>query len=260
MLWAVGPAKETEIHRPLDVWAIRSVLDKQPRMLTLALDTACYVAYDMANCKLAKAWKGGISIDGAPYTGQKEIQPTSWGTIYLTDSLQHFAWAAWQNGQAQPVRVQSKGYIFRKNQIYLQYDLIVASRDTIRIEERPEFVRDETGKPGLERTFVTQHVSPNVSVSLKAASGDVLLKPNGTTRHATYFEPLPPQFLPVAQKQYAHKGQELIEKSDCFTCHEADEANVGPAFRQIAARYQKDKNTLARLTAKVRNGGTGRVG
>ena len=52
-------------ERPRDPWAFRSVLDKQPRMLTLALDSACYAAYDLANCRLYKVWKGGVTLEGA---------------------------------------------------------------------------------------------------------------------------------------------------------------------------------------------------
>jgi len=68
------PTKQT---RPRDTWAFRSVLDKQPRMLTLALDTACYAAYDMVNCKIYKVWKGGVVVEGAAYTDKKNVQPTT---------------------------------------------------------------------------------------------------------------------------------------------------------------------------------------
>ncbi|WP_373330810.1 c-type cytochrome [Salmonirosea aquatica] len=260
ILTGLGPAKEEAVPRPRDVWAIRSVLDKKPRMLTVALDTAMYIAYDMANCKPYKVWKGGISMDGAPYTSKKEIQPTSWGTEYLSDSTQHFTWTAQRNGKTQEVQLQSRGYLFRKNQIYLQHTLIVAGKDTITIEERPEFVRSKEGKPGLERIFVTSHVPADVRVTLKATLGNLVLVPNGRARHVDYFDPLPAQRPPVPKKEYGHKGEELVEKSDCLTCHEQVEANVGPSFQQIAARYTKDKKTVAQLTDKVKNGGTGAWG
>src|SRR6267378_2974390 len=87
--------KTTEkIRRPLDPWAFRSVLDMKPRMLTLALDTACYVAYDLANCILYKAWKGGVLLEGAAYTNKKNVQPESWGAAYVTDSTQQLSWVA----------------------------------------------------------------------------------------------------------------------------------------------------------------------
>ena len=258
-LMAGNPPKDDDIRRPLDVWAIRSVLDLKPRMLTVALDKDMYVAYDMAKGTLYKVWKGGISMDGAPYTSKKEVQPTSWGANYLTDSSQNFTWTAKFSGKALPIQMQSKGYVFRKNQIYLQHNLLLGA-DTIHIEERPEFVRDKNGRPGLERIFVTSRVPDNVTITLKASLGNLVLVSNGRSRHTDYFAPLPEQKLPVVQKQYAHKGQELLEKSDCLTCHEPYEDNVGPAFQNIAARYAKDKSTVAQLNAKVKNGGTGAWG
>ncbi len=256
LLTAGGPAKEVENPRPLDVWAIRSVLDKKPRMLTVALDSAMYVAYDMARCKIYKVWKGGISMNGTAYTGEKEVQPTSWGTDYLNDSVQNFTWTAKRNGQTQPVKMQNRGYVFRKNQIFLQHDLILG-KDTIQIEERPEFIRNKAGKPGLERIFVTSNVPAGISVTLKSKLGNLALVSNGRSRHADYFEPLPAQTYAVPQKEYDHKGQEIIEKSDCLTCHDLYEANVGPAFQQVAVRYPKDAKTVAQLNSKIKNGGTG---
>ena len=205
-LSALSPPHANEIRRPLDVWAIRSVLDKKPRMLTVALDQEMYVAYHMAQGTPYKIWKGGIAMDGAAYTSKKEIQPTSWGEDYLTDSTQHFTWTAQRDGKAQPVQMQSRGYLFRKDQMYLNYNLIVSGRDTISIEERPEFVRNKEGKPGLERIFVTKNVPPNVKVTLKATLGNLALVSNGRSRHVGYFDPLPAQYPPIPRKEYAHKG------------------------------------------------------
>ena len=91
-------SSSTDLKRPEEVWVIRSVLDKQPRMLTLALDSACYIAYNLTRCQLYKAWKGGVSLDGAPYTDKKEIQPSSWGASYWIDSTQTNRWKAEKNG------------------------------------------------------------------------------------------------------------------------------------------------------------------
>src|SRR5215210_5296463 len=80
--------KTRNIQRPKDPWAFRSVLDTKPRMLTLALDSECYVAYDLAHCMLYKAWKGGVMMEGAAYTNKKNVQPTTWGQSYFPDNLQ----------------------------------------------------------------------------------------------------------------------------------------------------------------------------
>ena len=69
-----------------------SVLDKQPRMLTLALDSSFYLAYDLARCTVYKAWKGGVTLEGAAFTDKKNVQPTTWGKSYFSDSLHTARW------------------------------------------------------------------------------------------------------------------------------------------------------------------------
>lgn len=171
LLGAVRPPKLANSQRPRDPWAVRSVLDKKPRMLTLALNKDCYVAYDLAHCTFYKAWKGGISLDGAPYTDQKVIQPTSWGTAYLSDSTLKSQWVAEAGGKSVLASISNKGYVFRANQIYLKYALITTAGDTISFEERPGFVRSSTGKPGLERMFTTTNVPANLRISLISTKG-----------------------------------------------------------------------------------------
>jgi len=51
--------------------------------------------------------------------------------------------------------------------------------------------------------------------------------------------------------------ESLAKKSSCLACHAIDARGVGPAYREVARKYQKDKNAEARLLAKVRKGGSG---
>ncbi|GAB2796439.1 hypothetical protein GCM10027275_47210 [Rhabdobacter roseus] len=253
------------IERPREVWAFRSVLDLRPRMLTLALDSACYVAYDLQHCRLYKVWKGGVALEGTVYNSKKEIQPSSWGAAYFTDSLQTYQWTAERNGQNVFSKIIHKGYFFKNNQIYLQYALVLSSGDTLYVEERPEFVQDKKGRPGLarpglERLFKTSQVPAGVQVSLKTPGVTIALLSNQSTRHVTYYAPLPAQYPPVARKVYAHQGQYLMENSDCLTCHELDQQAVGPSFQQVALRYANDKKAPRYLAGKIRAGGTGAWG
>jgi cytochrome c len=256
-LAACGDKKPDTIQRPRDPWAFRSVLDRQPRMLTLALDSACYVAYDLARCTLYKAWKGGVTMEGTVYTARKNVQPTSWGTAYQSDSLQQLAWTVASEGRAIPSHIEHKGYTFKGDQIYLQYALILSSGDTIQVEERPEFVQSEAGKPGLERVFSTSAVPEGISVSLQFPGTTFPLQSNKSTRLVTYFAPLPAQYPPQPQAGMDHQGKYWMEKSDCLTCHEVDKAMVGPSFRQIAGRYRQEKEAVPHLVRKVKEGGSG---
>lgn len=247
-------------ERPLDPWAFRSVLDMKPRMLTLALDSSCYVAYDLARCTLYKAWKGGVTIEGAAYTDKKNVQPTSWGTAYLSDSVQHFQWVAEAGGKKSPSHMVSKGYTFRNNRIYLKFLLILSSGDTIHVEESPEFIQNKSGDPALERSFTLSGVPEGIAISIQSADTTLRLNANKTVLWATRFDKLPRQFPPKPEAAYDHRGRYWMDKSDCLTCHEVDNHTVGPSFREIAEKYSKEKTAVQYLIRKVKEGGSGAWG
>jgi len=244
-------------QRARDPWAFRSVLDKQPRMLTLALDPECFVAYDLAHCTLYKAWKGGVSMEGAVYTDKKNVQPTTWGTSYFSDSLHPFKWMVEMDGKKDSFQIVNKGYLFQGNQVYLKFLLIPSSKDTIHIEERPEFIRSDNGSPALERSFKTSGVPKGITISVESRDTSFQLTANNTSRFIDNFKSLPAQFPPDQQEQYDHRGRYFMEKSDCFTCHEIDKNTVGPSLHKMALRYQNEKNTVQQLISKVKEGGTG---
>jgi cytochrome c len=50
-------------------------------------------------------------------------------------------------------------------------------------------------------------------------------------------------------------GQALMKKSGCDGCHEIDKKVVGPAYRDVAAKYKGDKDASAKLQNKVKRGG-----
>ncbi len=245
-----------EFIRARDPWAFRSVLDRQPRMLTLALNPECYVAYDLARCVLYKAWKGGVTMEGAAYTDKKNVQPTSWGTSYFADSTRPFKWIVEIDGKKDSFRIVNRGYAFQHNQIDLKYLLIPSSKDTIYIEEKPEFIRTG-GNPALERLFKTSGVPGNIRISIQSRDTSFYLEPNKTSRFVVQFNELPAQFPPKQQEEYDHRGRYFMEKSDCFTCHEVDQKTVGPSLHQIANRYENEQNVVRQLTGKVKTGGTG---
>jgi cytochrome c len=53
--------------------------------------------------------------------------------------------------------------------------------------------------------------------------------------------------------------EEAMAKAGCMACHAKDHKIVGPAFKDIAAKY-KGQDVTARLMAKVRSGGSGSFG
>lgn len=52
----------------------------------------------------------------------------------------------------------------------------------------------------------------------------------------------------------------LAKKSSCLSCHAVDARGVGPAYREVANKYAKDKKAEATLLAKVKKGGAGTWG
>ncbi|MBI3368821.1 MAG: cytochrome C [Burkholderiales bacterium] len=52
---------------------------------------------------------------------------------------------------------------------------------------------------------------------------------------------------------------EILTKSGCTACHAKDKKLVGPAFKDVAAKY-KGQDAVAKLIDKVRKGGSGVYG
>ena len=53
------------------------------------------------------------------------------------------------------------------------------------------------------------------------------------------------------------KGLELIAKSDCLTCHKVNEKLIGPAYKDVAKKYEATDENIALLASKVIKGGSG---
>ena len=58
----------------------------------------------------------------------------------------------------------------------------------------------------------------------------------------------------------AQASEELAKKHNCFACHAVDKKLVGPAYKEVAAKYRADKGAGARLLDKVKKGSTGAWG
>lgn len=63
--------------------------------------------------------------------------------------------------------------------------------------------------------------------------------------------------LVAAQVNAADAAQALAQKSGCLACHSVDKKVLGPAFKDVAAKYKGDKTAEAKLVEKVKKGGSG---
>ena len=55
-------------------------------------------------------------------------------------------------------------------------------------------------------------------------------------------------------------NQELAQKKMCMNCHALDKKLVGPSYKDVAARYAKDKDAYKKLAEKIQKGGSGSWG
>lgn len=56
------------------------------------------------------------------------------------------------------------------------------------------------------------------------------------------------------------KGLELIGSSDCTTCHAIDKKIIGPAYVDVAKKYENTPAVIDTLVSKIKNGGMGNWG
>ena len=52
----------------------------------------------------------------------------------------------------------------------------------------------------------------------------------------------------------------LADKQGCLGCHAAATKLVGPAYREVAAKYAGDASAVAAVAQSIRNGGAGKWG
>lgn len=55
----------------------------------------------------------------------------------------------------------------------------------------------------------------------------------------------------------AKAAEALAQKSGCLACHSIEKKVLGPAYKDVAAKYKGDKTAEAKLIAKVKAGGKG---
>jgi cytochrome c len=72
---------------------------------------------------------------------------------------------------------------------------------------------------------------------------------------------------PTAQKTNSlsdnpdyQKGLTLVANSDCLTCHKVGEKLIGPAYKDVADKYENTDANIKMLSLKVIKGGAGNWG
>ncbi len=262
--------------RPIENWVFRSVIDKQPRMLTVALHKDLYACYNLQSGNLYKIWKGGVNYDGAVYTTAHGIQPTSFGFPYMQDDSLQTQWGLKTSETIEIPEINYLGYSLINGQVGLDFELKSKTGESIKIREIPEVgLKDST--IAMVRTFHILEGSSNsmtpvlrYDLNTGVVKNELIAGGNrngvsnvleivGNTTIETYFTQIPKNWKPpvIDYLGLISDGMQLAEQSDCKACHLVNENLVGPAYDSIAKRYPFDWMSVDMLADKIKLGGTG---
>lgn len=81
----------------------------------------------------------------------------------------------------------------------------------------------------------------------------------GDSEKKTPFEVKTDTKTDVTQNPDYQKGMAIVAKQEnlCLTCHKVEEKLVGPAYRDVANKYESNEETINKLAEKVTKGGKG---
>jgi len=58
----------------------------------------------------------------------------------------------------------------------------------------------------------------------------------------------------AASPGYAQSGADVLKAKGCLNCHDMDKKKVGPAHKDVAAKYKGKQGAEAELVAKIKEG------
>ncbi len=168
--------------RPHSPWMIRSVLDEQPRMLTLALHEKLWAAYSVENGALYKTWKGLVNWEGAVYNTIHGPQPTTAGDAYFINEYKN-PWI-FTDAQSEPSgrvpKYSYKGHKVVQGNAVLMYELSL-DNTTVSVEEEVDAYESEQGQIVFSRKYRTTGVPENMSVDLHTNVSSIIIEQNINT-------------------------------------------------------------------------------
>ena len=179
----VGCKKNETItkSRPIEHWVFRSVLDWNPRMITLALSDKLWVSYHAETGALYKAWKGSVYFDGAVYTTAHGPQPISIGNSYVENKYKN-PWFILSGIDTLSATFHYKGHRFVAGKAQLMYAFTSDKfAKPIHVYEEVETSSSSGGSPVFERTFITENVPDGIKVGLKSNVSSIVVESNIST-------------------------------------------------------------------------------
>ncbi len=80
---------------------------------------------------------------------------------------------------------------------------------------------------------------------------------SGDTNKGTEEKPAESATPAPAAANASDKGLDMIASLDCTTCHKISEKNIGPAYTDVAKKYEATDANIETLANKVIKGGSG---
>lgn len=169
---------KNEIDRPHEPFVFRSVLDKNPRMVTAALSENLWVAYHTESCALYKAWKGMVNFDGPVYTNVHGPQPTTVGDAFMENDVKDVWTLLDGDGNIIPSQIEYVGHRLIDGGVELMYEIPIKGQiEPIKIYEKPESRQDGV-QTVFERSFKTENIPEDYVVHFKFNVNSIPTKEN----------------------------------------------------------------------------------
>lgn len=246
-LYSCGPSKYEE-PQPLTLFR-RSVLDQKIRMLTLRFDQSEFIAYDLENMVPYQVWTGGVLWNGAVFNNIKTVQPASYGNIYWQLKEPSGYWKIWQDGNPVDFQVQFKSYEIHEDQIRFHYEIYLGDK-ILPVSEIPR-IYGQADSIYFRREYSFRDIPGGTKIMVDGRQAE---------HHMILSEGFPRSGMPQRPDEITsgNGAQYWLDRAGCNTCHQMHEPNIGPAYMQIAERYNRSDEEV--LIQSVRNGQTGKWG
>lgn len=184
LLFSCNQNGKSDDKRPLEAWVFRSVLDRNPRILTVALHQNLFVAYHTKTGGLYKAWKGNVMFDGPVYTTAHGPQPISIGDAYMVNKHTSPWFLQSEKGDTISSLFNYKGHRFVGGEVELMYDLTYdKAKKPIQVFEKVECIPSDNGQVSFQRKYTTREVPSGMKVvqklNLSSIVSEKQIKTNG---------------------------------------------------------------------------------
>jgi cytochrome c len=189
------------------------------------------------------------------------VQFSSAGTVDLDEDSLRYDWAITQRGKAVArATTPNPGITFSQAGTYTATLTVTDTHGASALAAPIEMVAGNQ-PPTVNVDLVSSNSTfffPNVPVGYAVRVSD---REDGTLRSgriAAGRVAVSAQYLKEgAAASPVEQGRQLIEAGDCLSCHQLNRKSLGPTYVDVARKYASDTTAMARLSKKIREGGSG---